>query len=324
MPADRQARRVALVRVALLAVVLVAVAVAAVATGLRPSPGQVRDWGESLGAAGPVLFVPLSVGLAVLLFPGPVLAGAAGLLFGTVAGLPIALAAATLTAVAQMTIARHAAGGQVGSLVPERARRIDEGLERRGFVAVLYMRMAPGVPYHLVNYGAGLTRLRARDMALGTLVGALPRTFAYVALGGSLGDLGSPAAIVALALLVVTALAGLWLSRAGIVGAARGGARTLGAMSYFRFVRIYSAAECVLFASLLVVWIGDLSPDARLVLGWAHGFGWIFLCLLVAWGWIRRVFPGPLLAATVSPLGPLGALVGFEVLRLRRNRQLQS
>lgn len=323
-PPDARERRIALLRVGLLAATLIAVAGVAVATGFRPSADEVRDWGESLGPAGPVLFIPLSIGLAVLLFPGPILAGAAGLLFGTVVGIPVALAATTLTAVTQMEIARHVAGGQVGALVPERARRIDAALERRGFVAVLYMRLTPGVPYHLVNYGAGLTRLRARDMALGTLVGAAPRTFAYVALGGNLGDLGSPAGIAAIALLVATAAAGAWVSRRELMAGLRHGARTLRGMSYFRFVRIYSALECVLFASLLVVWIGDLSPDARLVLGWAHGFGWIFLCLLVLWGWFRRIFPGPLLAATVSPLGPLGALIGFEVLRLRGSRQLQS
>jgi uncharacterized membrane protein len=95
-------------------------------------------------------------------------------------------------------------------------------------------------------------------------------------------------------------------------------------LSYFQAVRLYSAFECVLFTSLLVVWIGDLSPSAKTVLGWTHGFGWILLCLLVLYGWVRRIFPGPLLAATVSPLGPLGSTIGFEVLRLRRSRQLQS
>jgi uncharacterized membrane protein len=95
-------------------------------------------------------------------------------------------------------------------------------------------------------------------------------------------------------------------------------------LSYFQFVRLYSAFECVLFTSLLVVWIGELSPTAKTVLGWTHGFGWIILCLLVLYGWLRRIFPGPLLAATVSPLGPLGSTIGFEVLRLRSDGQLQS
>ncbi len=86
-------------------------------------------------------------------------------------------------------------------------------------------------------------------------------------------------------------------------------------MSYFQFVRLYSACEVVLFTALLVVWIGGLSPEAEKVLGWSHGIGWIVLCVLVAIGCRRGVFPWPLLAATVSPLGPVGSSVGIEVVR---------
>jgi uncharacterized membrane protein len=89
-------------------------------------------------------------------------------------------------------------------------------------------------------------------------------------------------------------------------------------VSYFQAVRLYAALESAVFTALLVVWLGELSADAKLVLGWVHGFGWIALCLLVAYGYVRRIFPGPLLAATVSPAGPLGALIGFEVLVRRR------
>jgi hypothetical protein len=88
-------------------------------------------------------------------------------------------------------------------------------------------------------------------------------------------------------------------------------------VSYFSAVRLYATLESVVFSALLVVWIGGLSKHAQELLGWVHGFGWILLCVLVARGCLRRIFPWPLFAATVSPFGPLGALVGFEVLRLR-------
>jgi hypothetical protein len=90
-------------------------------------------------------------------------------------------------------------------------------------------------------------------------------------------------------------------------------------MSYFQFVRLYSAIEATLFTALLVVWIGNLGDAAQAVLGLTHGIGWIILCVLVYVGAQRRIFPWPLLAATVSPLGPLGCTIGFEVL-LRRRR----
>jgi hypothetical protein len=85
-------------------------------------------------------------------------------------------------------------------------------------------------------------------------------------------------------------------------------------VSYFNAVRLYSALEATVFSTLLVVWIGGLDEDAKQVLGWVHGFGWIILCLLVSRGAAKRMFPWPLLAATVSPLGPLGCTIGFEVL----------
>jgi hypothetical protein len=90
-------------------------------------------------------------------------------------------------------------------------------------------------------------------------------------------------------------------------------------VSYFQAVRLYSAIEATLFSALLVVWIGGLGKQAEFVLGLTHGIGWIILCVLVYAGAIRRIFPWPLLAATVSPLGPLGCTIGFEVL-LRRRR----
>ena len=89
-------------------------------------------------------------------------------------------------------------------------------------------------------------------------------------------------------------------------------------MSYFQAVRLYSLVEVCIFTALLVTAIGGLSEDAELILGWTHGIGWIILCLLVAYGAKRGTFPWALLAATVSPLGPIGCTVGIEYLARRR------
>ena len=214
MPAgDSASLRRARLRVIAFVAAITALAAGATLSGNLPNSGEVRDFGESLGWAGLLLWIPVTAVLNSVFVPGPVLAGAAGLLFGTVVGTPLAIVAATATACFQMAIGRHLAGAEVGRLLPERVRRIDAFLERRGFWAVLYIRLAPGIPYTVVNYGAGLTRLRFRDMAAGTAVGAAPRTFAYVALGGSIEDIGSPESVAAIVLLVVIAIAGAILAR---------------------------------------------------------------------------------------------------------------
>ena len=91
-------------------------------------------------------------------------------------------------------------------------------------------------------------------------------------------------------------------------------------MTWFGGVRLFSAIEILVFAALLVVAIGDLGETPKAVLGWTHGVGWIVLCVLVYIGCVRRVFPWPLLAATVSPLGPVGSTAGLEWLAHRARR----
>jgi uncharacterized membrane protein YdjX (TVP38/TMEM64 family) len=200
-------RRKAVRRMAIYAAAVGLVFGVAVATGSLPSPDEARDWGESLGDLKYVAFVPLFA-LANFVITWPILAGAAGLLFGTAAGTPLALAGVTCAALTQMLVARRLAAGHHGNLLPERTRGVEDFLTRHGAVAVMESRIVPLLPYGVVNYSAGLTRLQYRDMAAGTLVGAAPKVFAYTALGGSLDNLGSPEALVAIALLAVLALAG--------------------------------------------------------------------------------------------------------------------
>ena len=91
-------------------------------------------------------------------------------------------------------------------------------------------------------------------------------------------------------------------------------------MSYFQAVRLYSLVEVCIFTSLIVVAVGGFNESLETVLGWTHGFGWILLCVLVFRGCRRGVFQWPLLAATVSPLGPLGCTIGIEVYAARDRR----
>ncbi|MGZ6643832.1 MAG: TVP38/TMEM64 family protein [Solirubrobacteraceae bacterium] len=210
-------RRAALLRLALLAAVL-AGCVVVLATSGSLSAQRVRDWVDGYGAAGPVVFVALSSLLTVVLFPGPLLAGAGGLLFGTAMGFPISLLSAVLGAALAFSLSRWWAHDAVLELSGPRLRALRAWLGRRGFVSVLYARIAPGVPYSLVNYAAGLTAIRIAAFAAATALGAAPRAFAYTALGGSLGNLRSPAAIAAVAVLVVMALAGAVLLRRDVRG----------------------------------------------------------------------------------------------------------
>ena len=88
-----------------------------------------------------------------------------------------------------------------------RLRRLAERVERRGFLAVLSARIAPGVPTTMLNYVCGLSRVRLRDFIAGTAIGGAPRIAAYAALGASGGDFLSPPALAGIGLIAVMGLA---------------------------------------------------------------------------------------------------------------------
>ena len=176
------------------------------------SPEHVRDIVDGTGAWAPLLFIPLSAALSCAFFPGQLLAGASGLLFGTAAGTPISIVAGTLAATIAFSISRHGGRSALDELSGPRIRVWQDRIERGGFLAVLYARIAPFSPFVVINYASGLTRLPLRTFVAATAIGISPRAFAYTALGGHLDDLGSPEAIAAFAVLVVMALGGGFLA----------------------------------------------------------------------------------------------------------------
>ena len=211
-PAPAADARLAWLRLAALACgILAALLIVATATGF--SARGVRDWVDDFGPAAPLVFIVVSASLTCALFPGPLLAASSGLLFGTALGFPVSLAAATLGASCAFLIARRVGLGAVEQLAGPRVQRVRDWIGRRGFVAVLYARIIPGMPFAVVNYAAGLTPLRLPVFAAATALGAAPRAFAYTALGGSFGNWRSPETLVAVIVLVVMAVVGLVLLR---------------------------------------------------------------------------------------------------------------
>ncbi len=227
MSPHERSRRQAVVRLGLLGAAVGAL-FAAVALSGGLSSERVSDQLDGLGWLGPLAFVAVSAGLTVVLFPGPLLAGAAGLLFGTALGTPTAIAAATLGASIAFSISRRFGAGPVEELSGDRVRVVQDWIAARGFLAVLYARILPLMPFTLVNYAAGLTRVRLLVFAAATAIGCAPRAFAYVALGGSLDDLDSPEALIAFGVLVAMGLGGLAVASRDVryrVSLSRGPAR---------------------------------------------------------------------------------------------------
>jgi hypothetical protein len=85
----------------------------------------------------------------------------------------------------------------------------------------------------------------------------------------------------------------------------------------FFWVKLASWLELCLFAALLFFWLAPGFEGETFVFGLAHGIGYIALCLLILLTIVRRQAPWPLLAATLTPLGPVGSVIGIELIERR-------
>jgi|GEM_PF-100730 len=179
------ARQVSTRRLMLTAVVVIALVAVALLVRL-PSAVELRDWSTSMGSWLPLAFLGAHIVVTVLPFPRTAFTLAAGMLFGPLLGVTLAVAASTISAMIALALVR-AAGWQLNRLVRHHAvERVDARLRERGWVAVISLRLIPVVPFAPLNYAVGASGVRVLGYLWATVAGLLPGTSAVVILGDAL------------------------------------------------------------------------------------------------------------------------------------------
>ncbi len=181
-------------------VMLVILATALVAVALlapHPAPQQIRDWADSVGPVFPLLFFLVHALVTVAPFPRTVFTLSAGLLFGPILGITLAVAATTVSAVLALLLVRALDRDQVAARLTHPAvRAVDRRLARRGWLAVGSLRLIAPVPFSVINYCAGLSSVRMMPYLLATFVGIIPGTIGVVVLGDALTGRTNPGLLV--------------------------------------------------------------------------------------------------------------------------------
>ena len=151
----------------------------------------VITWVRGFGALGGLVYGLIYAGGTVLIIPGTLLTAVAGLLYGVLIGVLIVSPASVLGATLAFLLGRYVARDWVARKLQRVPKfiAIDRAIERNGFLVVLLMRLEPVfIPFALLNYGLGITRVRLRDYVLASWIGMLPATILYVYFGSIAGD----------------------------------------------------------------------------------------------------------------------------------------
>ncbi|XP_065847115.1 uncharacterized protein [Euphorbia lathyris] len=181
---------------------------------------------EGYGPAGYALFVAVYAGLEILAIPAIPLTMSAGLLFGSLIGTIIVSISGTVAASVAFLIARYFARDRILKLVEGNKKflAIDKAIGENGFRVVTLLRLSPLLPFSLGNYLYGLTSVKFVPYVLGSWLGMLPGTWAYVSAGAfgraiiqeesDVGLIGGNNSLLTLGLgLLVTALAAAYVTR---------------------------------------------------------------------------------------------------------------
>lgn len=150
-----------------------------------------------------------------------VLTVGAGFLFGWLIGGAVAAISATAGATVLFLAARTAIGKGLREMAGPRVSKMAEAFERNAFVTMIVLRLAPVIPFFIMNIAPAIFHVRKRDFIGACLLGILPGTFAYAYLGAGidgilieaqnagrsveLSDLITPQITLAFALLAVIA-----------------------------------------------------------------------------------------------------------------------
>ena len=121
----------------------------------------------------PILFVVPTSLLTVL----------AGNIFGPFIGLALSMISSFIAATLAFYLARLFGKPFVDKIIGEKALKLDENIEKNGFIIMLLMRLSIVFPYDALSYASGLTKIRYRDFIFGTMLGILPEMAVYSFMG---------------------------------------------------------------------------------------------------------------------------------------------
>jgi uncharacterized membrane protein YdjX (TVP38/TMEM64 family) len=178
---------------------------------------QLQQWNKTYPVAVPIVYVLVVIIATVAFFPGWISMMMGGLLFGLIPGAPYALMGITIGAFGAFLVGRILGRSWVEKRMGDslKLQALDEAVDAQSFYIVFLTRFAIVLPFNVLNYAFGLTRVSKVTYIVATALGMLPPVLLYVYLGTLADDFGQ-----ILAGEVRPAIGAYWIAAIAIVAIA--------------------------------------------------------------------------------------------------------
>jgi uncharacterized membrane protein YdjX (TVP38/TMEM64 family) len=146
---------------------------------------------QSAGALGWAMFIGLYALCCLLFIPGSILTVSAGAVYGFWLGSFLVLVGNGLGSVLSLLITRTFLREWLAKKIAKhpKLKALEKAVAADDLRLVFLTRLSPIMPFSLINYSLGLTKISAWRFLLATEMGAIPATFVYVYIGTLIGSL---------------------------------------------------------------------------------------------------------------------------------------
>jgi uncharacterized membrane protein YdjX (TVP38/TMEM64 family) len=146
---------------------------------------------QSAGWLGWLMFIALYAVCCLFFIPASVLTFAAGAEWGFWGGTALVLAGNGLGSLLCLLLARYLFHDAASRLLKRHKKwnAAVDAVQHDGWKIVFWTRLSPVMPFSLINYSLGLTKISAWRFLLATELGSVPAIAAYVYFGTLAGNL---------------------------------------------------------------------------------------------------------------------------------------
>ena len=140
-----------------------------------------RAYLENLGWVGYLIFILLSVVVAVFLLPGQFLAIVGGLAYGGLLGGTLTIIGASLGASISFIIGKYVARDYILRRFGNDAtfQKIEKGVSENGISFLIFTRLVPIFPYAIQSYAYAMTPMSVKKFSLISFATMMPASFIY-------------------------------------------------------------------------------------------------------------------------------------------------
>ena len=139
------------------------------------SPKNIKHFVLSFGNWALVIFISLyALNTVSLLPPIGIISLSAGFIFGPLQGIIALMLGGLIGTTATFFIGRYLGREWIENIIKGKAKELLDKLDHNGFQVILIIRLIPLIPWEVVNYASGLSKIKYIDFISATLIGIFP------------------------------------------------------------------------------------------------------------------------------------------------------